>query len=65
MALLLMCLVYVKKTAQCAAQMHTGKPKPPKKWKPWRSLATGEHIKALQAVKPKHNNYDGRNHITE
>lgn len=45
--------------------MHTGKPKPPKKWKPWRSLATGEHIKALQAVKPKHNNYDGRNHITE
>jgi len=31
----------------------------------WRESSTAEHIKKLEAVRPEHNNYDGRNYITE
>jgi len=31
----------------------------------WRDAASADHIAKLEKVKPEHNNYDGRNYITE
>eukprot|EP00613_Pedinella_sp_CCMP2098_P072149 CAMPEP_0171931508 /NCGR_PEP_ID=MMETSP0993-20121228/29500_1 /TAXON_ID=483369 /ORGANISM="non described non described, Strain CCMP2098" /LENGTH=542 /DNA_ID=CAMNT_0012571555 /DNA_START=24 /DNA_END=1652 /DNA_ORIENTATION=- len=46
-------------------EMHTGKPKPAHMWRPWRTVAKESEIKNREKVLPAHNNYDGRNYITE
>ena len=53
---------------QCYDTLHTmltGEPKPAHKWRPWRSIATAEYIAKAEKIDPSHNNYDGRNFITE
>jgi len=46
-------------------QMHRGAPKKPWQWPAWRSAASTERIAEAEATLPHHNNYDGRNYITE
>lgn len=46
-------------------QMYRGKPKSDKRWRPWRKVANKHYIKRAEAIDPTHNNYDGRNHVTE
>ena len=52
----------------CYERMHEhwrGKPKPNWRWAPWRTLASDELIAKKEDTIPEHNNYDGRNYITE
>lgn len=44
---------------------HRNAPKPSWRWKPWRELASDETIRKRTATRSHHNNYDGRNYITE
>ena len=34
-------------------------------WRPWRGLAAPELVEKRKTIVPEHNNYDGRNYITE
>ena len=45
--------------------MYEGKPLPEGKWPHWRSVAGDEHVAKREKTEPHHNNYDGRNYITE
>ncbi|KAH8095003.1 hypothetical protein JL720_2272 [Aureococcus anophagefferens] len=42
-----------------------GRDKPPSMWRPWRGLAAPELVEKRKTIVPEHNNYDGRNYITE
>ena len=39
--------------------------KPPSMWRPWRGLAAPELVEKRKTIVPEHDNYDGRNYITE
>lgn len=46
-------------------ERHLGTPKPDWKWMNWRKLVNPDVIARRESVLPAHNNYDGRNYITE
>lgn len=46
-------------------ERHLGMPKPDWKWMNWRKLVNRDLIERRESVLPSHNNYDGRNYITE
>ena len=46
-------------------EVYEGKPLPEGKWAHWRSVAGEAQVAKREKTEPHHNNYDGRNYITE
>ena len=49
----------------CRHEHYKGAPKPAWRWQDWRGIAGAEQLEKREKTLSIHNNYDGRNYITE